>query len=353
MALEFQKLLAQVAEGKILSHEQAQRALQIMLSGGATPAHIAAFLIGLKIRGETVGELLGAAEVMRAKSPVFSAPEGAIDTCGTGGDGLHTVNISTAVALVVAACGVPVVKHGNRAVSSRSGSADVLTALGVNIMVEPDVLQECLTACNLCFLFAPKFHAAMRHVAPVRQELGFRTLFNLVGPLSNPARPSYQLLGVYSRHWVEPLAEVLRELGLKRAWVVHGHEGEDELSIAGPSYVAELKDGEIHHFEISPEDVGLPLHPLQALKGGNAEENAHALQHMLSGEPGAYRDAVLFNAAAALLIAGKAGDLSEGITLAAEAIDSRAAKQTLADLIFITNPEIVESEAQEGKKPHG
>lgn len=333
--------IAKAVDGIDLTPEEAERAFQTIMNGGATPAQMAAFLIALRMKGEAVSEITAGAKVMRAKATPFSAPEGALDTCGTGGDAKGTLNVSTAVAVVVAACDVPVVKHGNRSVSSRSGSSDVLSALGVNVLAAIPVLEYALKHCNLTFLMAPHFHSAMRHVAPVRQELSLRTVFNLLGPLSNPAQPKLQVLGVYDRKWLRPLAEVLRDLGSERAWIVHGSEGLDELSICGESHVAELKDGEIREFTITPEDAGLPRAELSAIIGGDAEYNARALNRLLLGEASAYRDIVLLNAAAALLVAGKAADLPAGVALAAEAIDSRKAQQTLATLVSISQADEV------------
>lgn len=317
--------LALLADGKNLPRELAERLFQIIMNGGATPAQMGAILLGLRAKGETMDELAAGATALRAKAPRVRTPEGAIDTCGTGGDGRGTQNISTAAAFVLAACGVPVTKHGNRSVSSRSGSADVLAALGVRLDADIPVLERCLAECNICFLMAPRFHTAMRHVAPVRQELGMRTIFNLLGPLANPATPPFQLLGVYSPNWLEPMASALRSLGTKAAWVVHGDGGLDELSLSGPSQVIELKNGELRRFEITPEDAGLARSPSDALSGGTPEENAAAMQQALSGVSGPYRDAAILNAAAGLVIAGRATTLKEGAQQAAQAIDSGTA----------------------------
>ena len=322
-------ILALLADKKNLPREMATRAFQIIMNGGATPAQMAAFVTALRIKGETVDEITAGATAMRVKAKPIKAPEGAIDPCGTGGDAKGTFNISTAVAFVLAACGVPVAKHGNRAVSSAAGSADVLAALGVNLDAEIPVLERCLNELGIAFLMAPKFHPAVRHIAPVRQELGFRTVFNLLGPLVNPAAPDYQLMGVYDKKWVEPCAQVLGELGVRRAWVVHGNDGLDELTLNGASTVAELKDGKVRVFTLTPEEAGLENAPLEAIKGGDAEHNAKALQEALSGMDNAYRRAVLYNAAAGLVIAGKATDLKEGVALAAQAIDSGKAYNIL------------------------
>lgn len=331
--IQFKKLLAFVAEGGRLSQAQAEEAFEIIMSGQATASQMGALLMGLRLRGETVDELVGAARVMRAKALRIEAPPGAIDTCGTGGDASGTFNISTGAALVVAACGVPVAKHGNRALSSRSGSADVLAALGVNIDADMALVTESLRSVCIGFLMAPRHHAAMRHVGPTRVELGTRTIFNLLWPLSNPAMAKRQLLGVFHRQWIKPLAEVLGALGSERAWVVHGSDGLDELTTTGVSYVAELKDGKVTTFEVTPEAAGLPRVTSDAIKGGDPAFNAQAVRDMLGGKPGAYRDIVLLNAAAALLVAGKAKDLKDGVALAADAIASGRARATLEKLV--------------------
>lgn len=330
-------ILAVLADGKALPHDMALRGFQMLMNGGATPAQMAAFLMAMRIRGETVQEISAGATAMRLKAVKVAAPAGTMDTCGTGGDSRGTYNISTAVAFVLAACGVPVAKHGNRSVSSLSGSTDVLSALGVKADAGKEVAERCLREAGICFLSAPVYHTAMRHVGPVRQELGLRTVFNILGPLSNPAAPDFQLLGVYSPKLVEPLAQVLMALGVKAAWVVHGHDGLDELSVAGPSKVAELKDGAIRVFEVSPADAGVERCPLEDLKGGDAPYNAKALTAALSGVESAYRNAVVYNAAAGLVIAGKALDLKEGAVFAAEAIDSGRAYATLQKLITLSN----------------
>lgn len=326
-------LLAKVAQGHPLNETDTRTAFDIMMSGGATPAQIGAFLMGLRVRGETVEEITGAARIMRDKATPVHAPEGALDTCGTGGDGAGTYNISTAAALVTAACGVTVAKHGNKAASSKSGSAEVLTALGVNIEADIQTVERCLAHVGIGFLFAPKHHGAMRHVGPVRGELGLRTLFNLLGPLSNPAGAKRQVLGVFSDQWLVPMAEVLGNLGSERVWVVHGADGLDELTTTGTTSVAELKDGTVTTFTVTPEDAGLPVADPAALKGGTPGENAAALRLVLEGTPGAYRDIVVLNTAAALVVADKAADLRDGATLAQTAIDSGKAKETLDHLI--------------------
>jgi anthranilate phosphoribosyltransferase len=330
-------LIGEVAAGRRLSLEQAQQAFDIMMSGDATPAQVGGLLIGLRVRGETVDELTGGALAMRARMVRVEAPANAIDTCGTGGDASGTYNVSTAAALVVAACGVPVAKHGNRALSSRAGSADVLRELGVEIDAEVPVVERAIREAGIGFMMAPRHHGAMRHVAGARVELGTRTIFNLLGPLANPAGARRQLLGVFAREWVEPLAQVLARLGCERAWVVHGAGGLDELSTTGPSTVAELKGGAVRTFEVTPEALGLPRASLEQLKGGEAEANAAAVNGLLDGTQGPFRDIVLLNAAAALVVADAAPDLAEGIAQAAQAIDSGRARGVLARLVAITN----------------
>lgn len=333
---DLKPFIAQAASGQALSESEAESAFEIIMSGDASPAQIASLLTALAVRGETVAEITGAARIMRAKALPVKAPPGAVDTCGTGGDATGTVNISTAVAIAVAACGVPVAKHGNRKASSKSGTADVLEVLGVNLDVTPDIVEKALAEANIGFLFAQKHHSAMKHVAPVRGDLGIRTIFNLLGPLSNPAGARRQLLGVFSADWVKPMAETLLALGSERAWVVHGSDGLDELTVTGPSQVAELKDGQVSVFEVAPEDAGLSTHNASALKGGEPEDNAKALSDLLDGAPGAYRDIVLLNAAAALVIADAAVDLKAGASMTAAAIDDGTAKATLAKFAAIT-----------------
>ncbi len=334
---EFKRLLGQVAGGERLSVAAARTAFDIMMSGNATPSQMGGFLMALRVRGETVEEITGGAMILRGKATMIDAPPGAIDTCGTGGDNSGTYNISTAASLVLAACGVPVAKHGNRALSSKSGAADVLTALGVHIDCDMALVRQALWEINIGFLMAPRHHGAMRQVGPTRVELGTRTIFNLLGPLSNPAGARRQLLGVFAREWVRPLAEVLGKLGSERVWVVHGADGLDEITTTGPTHVAEMKDGQVTEFEITPEDAGLPRARPADLKGGDAATNAEALRAVLDGSPGPYRDIVLLNAAAGLLIAGKVTGLAEGAAAAAAAIDKGAARDVLARLVAITN----------------
>ena len=334
---DFKPLLAHVAEGRSLSAEQAREAFDLMMSGAATPVQMSAFLMGLRVRGETVEEIAGGAAAMRAHAVPVEPVDGAVDTCGTGGDGLGTRNISTATAFVVAGCGVPVAKHGNRAASSRSGSADVLAALGLQLDLEPDAITRLMRETGFGFLFAPKHHGAMRHVAPVRAELGCRTIFNLLGPLSNPAGAKRQLVGVFAERWVEPMAHVLAALGAECAWVVHGSDGLDEITTTGPTFVAEVRDGAVQTFTVTPEDAGLARARLADLKGGTPEENAQAIRDLLDGAPGPYRDIVLLNAAATLIVAGKADSLKDGTVLAAEAVDTGRARRVLESLIALTN----------------
>ncbi|MEM7225849.1 MAG: anthranilate phosphoribosyltransferase [Pseudomonadota bacterium] len=331
------QLLGLAAAGQALSEDQAQAAFDIIMSGDATPSQMGAFLMALRVRGETVAEITGAARAMRAKMTTLSAPDGAIDVCGTGGDGLGTYNISTASQFVITACGVPVAKHGNRNLSSKSGAADVLMALGVNIEADYEVVEGALHEVGTCFLMAPRYHSAMRHVGPTRVELGTRTIFNMMGPLCNPAQVKRQVIGVFAPEWIQPLAEVLGGLGHERAWVVHGADGMDELSTTGISEVAELKDGKISLHKVDPEALGLTRATVADLKGGDGAHNAAALKALLEGAPGPYRDIVLLGSAAALVVADKAGDLKDGLAQAAEAIDSGAAKAVLERLVAATS----------------
>ena len=328
--------IAKVASGSTLSFEEARSAFDTIMSGEATPSQIGAFLMALRVRGETVDEISGAVATMRDKMLRVEAPEDAIDIVGTGGDGSHSVNISTASAFVIAGCGVPVAKHGNRGLSSQTGAADVLMALGVKIDLPPEGIGHCIRDAGVGFMFAPAHHPAMKHVGPTRVELGTRTIFNLLGPLSNPAGVKRQVVGVYSPEWVEPLAETLKALGTERAWVVHG-DGFDEITTTGETRVAELSDGAIKSFSITPEQIGLSRHTRQSLKGGDSAHNAHAMRELLSGAPGAYRDTVLMNAGAALVVAGTAANLQEGATAAANAIDSGSAAKVLETLITVSS----------------
>jgi anthranilate phosphoribosyltransferase len=329
----FKRLIAKIAAGASLSRADAEHAFNLLLSGGVTPAQTGAFLMGLRVRGETVEEITGAVAAMRAKMLPVTAPSDAIDIVGTGGDGHGTYNVSTLAALIVAGCGVPVAKHGNRAASSKSGSSDVLTALGVKIGLSPDDVGHCLDEAGIGFMTASVHHAAMRHVGQIRSELGTRTLFNLLGPLSNPARVKRLLLGVFAKEWLEPLADVLRNLGAERVWLVHGSDGLDEVTTTGPTYVTALENGVIRSFIISPEDAGLAPASLADLKGGDAVYNAAALNAVLHGARNPYRDIAVFNAAAALIVAGKAADLAAAAAAAATALDSGHAAEVLARLI--------------------
>ena len=333
---DLKSLLALVASGRSLSEDEAATAFDIIMSGDATPSQMGGFLMALRVRGETVDEIAGAARVMRAKAVAVDAPPGTVDTCGTGGDSSGSFNISTASALVVAGCGVPVAKHGNRALSSKSGSADVLTALGVDIDADLSVVRACLWEIGIGFLMAPRHHSATRHVAPTRVELGTRTIFNLLGPLSSPAGARRQLVGVFAPEWVRPMAEVLGRLGGDRAWVVHG-DGLDELTTAGPTTVAALQDGSVETFEVTAADAGLPPARLEELRGGEPSYNARLMRDLLAGAGGPLRDVVLLNSAAALLVAGRAASLFDGVELAARAIDSGAAGRVLDDLVLRTN----------------
>ncbi|KAA5606313.1 anthranilate phosphoribosyltransferase [Roseospira marina] len=344
--LSFRALLAVVAEGRSLDEEQATQVFDTLMAGEATPAQMGALLMGLRVRGETVAEITGAARAMRSKATRISAPDDAIDIVGTGGDAAGTYNVSTGAALVVAACGVPVAKHGNRAASSKSGSADVLGALGVNLDAPMSVIEAAIREAGIGFMFAQRHHGAMKHVAPVRVEMGTRTIFNLLGPLSNPAGARKELLGVFSKAWVEPLAHVFARLGADRAWVVHGADGLDEVTTTDVTHVASWDGHTVETFTIQPEDAGLPRARPEDLKGGTPEENAAVIHAMLDGAAGPYRDIVVLNAAASLVVAGKAADLKAGAALAAEAIDSGAARRTLEQLVVVTHrpePEGVEA----------
>ncbi len=334
---DFPTLIAHAATGQTLSTEQAEQAFNIMMAGEATPAQMGALLMALRVRGETVDEITGGAKAMRRRALAIDAPDGAIDTCGTGGDAKGTFNVSTGAAIVSAACGVPVAKHGNRALSSRSGSADVLTGLGVNIEANMELVRKALWQANIGFLMAPRHHGAMRHVAPTRVELGTRTIFNLLGPLANPAGAKRQLIGVFDAIWAEPMAQVLRNLGSERVWVVHGSDGTDELTTTGPSQVVELLQGNLQKFEVTPEEAGLTRVALEDIKGGDGDQNARTMAAMIDGAPGPIRDIVLLNTAAALIVAGRADNLNDGVTIAADAIDNGSARATLDKLIAITN----------------
>jgi anthranilate phosphoribosyltransferase len=334
---DFKTLIAKAATGASLTREEAARGFDRMMSGEATPSQMGGLLMALRVRGETVEEITGAVTVMREKMLRVSAPADAIDVVGTGGDASGSYNISTCAAFIVAGAGVPVAKHGNRALSSRSGAADVLAALGVKIELPPEAVGRCISEAGIGFMFAPAHHPAMKNVGPTRVELGTRTIFNLLGPLSNPAGVKRQMVGVFSRQWVEPLASVLKNLGSESAWVVHGSDGLDEVTSAGPTYVAALENGAVKSFEIAPEDFGVARALPDMLRGGDADQNARALLDVLKGKASAFRDVALMNAAAGLVVAGRAKDLKQGFALAAKSIDSGEAEGRLDRLIAVSN----------------
>ncbi|WP_169545570.1 anthranilate phosphoribosyltransferase [Sneathiella aquimaris] len=334
---DFKGLLSQIGAGQSLSVDEAKLAFNTILSGDATPSQMGAFLMGLHLRGETVDELIGGVTVLREKANYITAPEGAVDVVGTGGDGHGTLNISTAAAFVTAGAGVPVAKHGNKAASSRSGTADVQAVLGINTECDLALTERAVHEAGIGFMVAYRHHGAMRHVGPTRVELGLRTIFNLLGVMSNPAAVKRQLTGVYDPRWMRPMAETLKELGSERVWIMHGADGLDELTTTGPSQVVELKDGAITEFEITPEEVGLPRVGLKDIKGGTPQENAKALLALLNGDKGPYRDVTLLNAGAAILIGEKCETLKEGIALAAQSIDSGAARHAFEEMKRITN----------------
>ncbi len=337
MADDFKALIAKVATGASLTRTEAASAFERMMSGEATPSQMGALLLGLRVRGETVDEITGAVTTMRAKMLGVKAPPDAIDLVGTGGDASGSFNISTCAAFIVAGAGVPVAKHGNRALSSKSGAADVLQALGVKIDLSADQVAACIREAGIGFMFAPAHHPAMKNVGPTRVELGTRTIFNLLGPLSNPASVKRQMIGTFSKHWVEPMAQVLKNLGSECIWVVHGSDGLDEITTSGPTSVAELKDGKVRTFEVTPEEAGLKRVKPEALRGGDAGENAKALLDVLKGKAGPFRDVAILNAAAALIVAGKAKDLKAGAAVAAKSIDSSEAEGRLDRLIAVSN----------------
>lgn len=333
---ELKPLIAKVANGESLNREDARTAFDILMSGEATPSQIGGFLMALRVRGETVDEIVGAVSSMRARMLPVSAPANAIDIVGTGGDGIGTYNISTLASIIVAGTGLPVAKHGNRALSSKSGTADALSALGVKLDIGPDLIARCIAEAGLGFMFAQMHHSAMRHVGPSRVELGTRTIFNLLGPLSNPAGAKRQLLGVFSPRWLVPLAEVLRDLGSESIWVVHG-DGMDEVTTTGVTHVAALEDGKIRTFDLTPKDFGVDVAAMADLKGGDGIANAAALRDVLSGKRNAYRDVSLCNAAAALVIAGRAETLGQAMAIVSEALDSGAAAAALDRLVLVSN----------------
>lgn len=328
--------LKKISEGKSLTEPEMTQLIGLIMSGEASEGQIGAALMGVAQRGATIDEIVGAAKVMRAKAFPIKAPEDAIDCCGTGGDGIGSYNVSTAVALVAAACGVPMAKHGNRASSSKSGAADVLEALGVNLDAPHARLEGALTRFHFAFLMAPRHHQAMKHVVPVRKSLGFRTIFNLLGPMANPAGTRRQLIGVYDRQWLVPMAEALHRLGTERAWIVYGSDGLDEITVTGQSHIAILDNGQIEEHALVPGDFGLPVHSAEELIGGDAQDNAAALSALLNGTPSAYRDIVLANAAAVLVIAGRTDDLKEAVKQAAHAIDGGHARSVLENYIAFT-----------------
>lgn len=331
--MDIKNALNRIASGHDLTGTEMREVMGTIMSGEATPAQIGAFLMGMRVKGETVGEIAAAVSILREKMVPVAAPEDAIDIVGTGGDGAGTLNISTGAALVVAAAGIPVAKHGNKALSSKSGSAEALQALGIRLDLTPEQIGACIAQAGIGFMFAPNHHPAMRHVGPARMEMGIRTMFNLLGPQSNPAGVRRYVLGVYDREWVEPVAAALLANRAQSAWVVFGDSGLDELSTTGPSFVSAIKDGNLTSFEVTPEDAGLPRASLGELVGGDPAHNAEALRRLLAGEKSPYRDIVLLNAAAAFIVAGKAETLKDGVVLGAETIDSGKAEAGLEKLV--------------------
>jgi anthranilate phosphoribosyltransferase len=334
---DFKTLLAKVAGNTALTREESARAFDRMMSGEATPSQMGALLMALRVRGETVDEITGAVTAMRAKMLKVDAPPNAIDIVGTGGDAKGSFNISTCAAFIVAGAGVPIAKHGNRALSSRSGAADVLGALGVRIELSPEQVRDCIHEAGIGFMFAPAHHPAMKNVGPTRVELGTRTIFNLLGPLSNPAGVKRQMVGTFSKQWVEPMAQVLKNLGSESVWVAHGADGLDEISISGPTSIAALENGTVRTFEVKPEDIGIKALPHDAVRGGDADTNAATMRSVLNGDKSAFRDVSILNAAAALIVAGKAKDLAEGAKVAAHSLDSGAAATRLEKLVAVSN----------------
>jgi anthranilate phosphoribosyltransferase len=334
---DLKAIIGKIATGAALSRDEAASAFDRMMSGEATPSQMGALLMGLRVRGETVDEITGAVSAMRSKMLTVKAPDDAVDIVGTGGDGSGSVNVSTCASFILAGTGVPVAKHGNRALSSKSGAADALAALGVNINITPEGVGRCIAEAGIGFMFAPTHHPAMKNVGPTRVELATRTIFNLLGPLSNPAGVKRQMVGVFSKHWVQPLAQVLKNLGAESVWVVHGSDGLDEITLTGPTHVAALENGTIRTFDVTPEDAGLPRATAAELKGGDAQANANALRDVLDGKQNAYRNVALINAAAALVVAGKAKDLKEGVALGTKALDTGAATDRLTRLVAVSN----------------
>ena len=335
--MDIKGALGKIAARQDLTGEEMRSVMTVIMNGEATPSQIGAFLIGMRVKGESVGEIAAAVSIMREKMVRVEAPEDAIDIVGTGGDGAETLNISTAACFVVAAAGVPVAKHGNRALSSKSGASDVLQALGIKIDIAPATISRCIREAGIGLMFAPAHHPAMKHVGPARAELGTRTMFNLLGPQSNPAGVRRYILGVFDKKWVEPVAAALLANRAVSAWVVHGHDGLDELTTTGPSFVASIKGGNLTSFEVTPEDAGLPRATLADLKGGDPANNAKRLAELLGGAKTPYRDIVLLNAGAAFVVAGRADTLKLGVNLAAQEIDSGRAKATLDKLVAVSN----------------
>ncbi len=336
-SLELRQLIQKVSGGATLSETEIRKALDLMTEGAATGAQMGAFLMALRVRGETVEEITGAAQMMRARMKRVEVVPGAVDIVGTGGDGTGTYNVSTCAALVAAGAGAKIAKHGNRSVSSQSGASDVLSALGVKLDIPFEVTARCVSDAGVGFMWAPQHHPAMKHWAPIRAELGIRTIFNLLGPISNPAGVKRQIVGVFSWQWVEPIADVLNNLGCEHVWVVHGHDGLDELTTTGATDVAEVKDGKVRVFEVTPADAGLAPAKLSDLKGGDAKFNAAAISEVLAGRKTPLRDIAILNAAAALIVAGLAANLTDGAAMAAHSIESGAAKRALDKLIAVTN----------------
>jgi len=341
---DLRPVLAQLADGARLTEQEAENAFAIIMSGSADLAQMAAFIMALRVRGETVDEIVGGARVLRAKAASLNGPDHIVDTCGTGGDGTGTYNISTAAAIVAAAAGAVVAKHGNRSVSSKSGSADVLMALGANLEMSQQANEQSLLDNGFAFMFAPAHHKAMRHVAPARGSLQLRTIFNLLGPLANPAHTKRQILGVFDKKWLLPMAQVLQKLGSEHVWVVHGSDGLDEITTTGDTFVAELKDGQISEFTLNPADIGLTTASLKDLQGGDADVNAAAMRAVLRGDASSYRDIVLMNTGAALVVAGVVDSFEDGVERAAQAIDSGAADALLSRWIAFTNANLPEPE---------
>jgi len=335
--MDIKTALNKIASRRDLTGEEMRGVMRFIMSGEATPSQIGAFLMGMRLKGETAGEIAAAVSILREKMIPVAAPENAIDIVGTGGDGVGTLNISTAASILVAALGVPVAKHGNRALSSKSGSSQALEALGVKLDLAPEDIGRTIEQAGIGFMFAPSHHPAMKYVGPSRAEMGVRTMFNLLGPQANPAGVQRYLLGVFAEEWVEPVAQALQANRAVKAWVVHGSDGLDELTVTGPSFVAQISGGDLRSFEVTPEQAGLKQYELKDILGGTPEENAQAIHDLFDGAPGAYRDIVLLNAAAALIVADKVDNLRDGAQAAAAAIDSGKAKATLARLVAVSN----------------